>query len=80
MKHTRGVSRPVWILMMALTLLGYVAVDIAKSGSPEPPLGLGVVQPAMPMPSFKLPLVNGDLFDSSTLKGKVVVVRFWATW
>jgi hypothetical protein len=24
--------------------------------------------------------VDGEAFDSSTLQGKVVVVRFWATW
>ena len=80
MKRLPGVGLAVGVLMMALGLSGYAAVDIASGGTPEPPLGLGAVQPATPMPGFKLPLVNGDLFDSSTLQGKVVVVRFWATW
>lgn len=80
MKRIQGVGGPVWVLMWALTLVSAATVDLAIGGSPEPPLGLGAVQPATPMPSFKLPLVNGDLFDSSTLQGKVVVVRFWATW
>ena len=80
MKPRQRVVYPMWALMMALMLWGLATVDIAQGGSPEPPLGLGAVQPATPVPSFKLPLVNGDLFDSSTLQGKVVVVRFWATW
>jgi peroxiredoxin len=32
------------------------------------------------MPSFNLPGVDGTHVDSATLQGKVVVVRFWATW
>jgi cytochrome oxidase Cu insertion factor (SCO1/SenC/PrrC family) len=80
MKRIPGLGRPMWVLALALALSGYAAVDVAQGGSPEPPLGLGAVQPATPMPSFKLPRLNGDLFDSSTLQGKVVIVRFWATW
>jgi peroxiredoxin len=38
------------------------------------------VKPVTPMPTFNLPSVHGKTFDSSTLRGKVVVVRFWATW
>jgi cytochrome oxidase Cu insertion factor (SCO1/SenC/PrrC family) len=45
-----------------------------------PPMGLGEVQSATPMPTFSLPSVHGQTFDPSTLRGKVVVVRFWATW
>lgn len=33
-----------------------------------------------PAPAFKAPDVTGRLIDSAALKGKVVVVNFWATW
>jgi len=33
-----------------------------------------------PAASFKLPLLEGDDFDLSKAKGKVVVLDFWATW
>jgi peroxiredoxin len=46
----------------------------------EPPMGLAEVKPATPMAAFTLPRLNGSAFDSSALQGKVVVVRFWATW
>lgn len=32
------------------------------------------------MPDFKLKDVDGADFDSSSLKGKVAIVDFWATW
>jgi peroxiredoxin len=32
------------------------------------------------MPAFELPDANGETIRSADLQGKVVVVRFWATW
>jgi hypothetical protein len=43
-------------------------------------MGLAAVKPATPMAAFSLPALHGSGFDSSALKDKVVVVRFWATW
>ncbi len=33
-----------------------------------------------PAPPFRAPTLDGGSFDSQTLKGKVVVLDFWATW
>jgi len=33
-----------------------------------------------PMPSFTLPDIEGAKVSSAALKGKIVVVNFWATW
>ena len=33
-----------------------------------------------PAPAFTLPDHRGGAIDSAALRGKVVVVRFWATW
>jgi cytochrome oxidase Cu insertion factor (SCO1/SenC/PrrC family) len=33
-----------------------------------------------PAPAFTLPDHQGVTTDSADLRGKVVVVRFWATW
>jgi hypothetical protein len=43
-------------------------------------MGLMAVTPATPMAAFSLPSLHGSGFDSSALKDKVAVVRFWATW
>jgi len=32
------------------------------------------------MPAFELPDPNGETVRSADLQGKVIVVRFWATW
>jgi cytochrome oxidase Cu insertion factor (SCO1/SenC/PrrC family) len=71
---------------LCLLLVGGMAVVLGASAASaaaefvKPPMGLGEVQPATPMPTFSLPGVDGKAFDSSTLQSKVVVVRFWATW
>jgi hypothetical protein len=38
--------------------------------------------PAQPtkMPEFEFANLHGGLLKSSELKGKVIVIRFWATW
>jgi thiol-disulfide isomerase/thioredoxin len=44
-------------------------------------LGCSPSQPApVPAPEFDLELVSGGRLSSAQLKGKVVVVDFWATW
>jgi hypothetical protein len=81
MSFTRKSSRLTCLSLIAVAalLLGSTTA-IAAGGSLEPPAGLAEVEPPAPMPTFKLPGLNGEVFDSSTLQGKVVVVRFWATW
>ena len=32
------------------------------------------------MPEFELPNAHGDTVRSEALRGKVVVMRFWASW
>jgi cytochrome oxidase Cu insertion factor (SCO1/SenC/PrrC family) len=76
----RKVCRPTWLLLAHLTLLLGFAIGLSTAQPVEPPAGLAEVKPAVPMPAFNLPARDGATFDSSALEGKVVVVRFWATW
>jgi cytochrome c biogenesis protein CcmG/thiol:disulfide interchange protein DsbE len=57
-------------------LLVFVAVRLA------PQLGaLTGLAPEGPLaPSYALVTLDGDTIDSADLKGKVVVVNFWASW
>jgi hypothetical protein len=57
-----------------------MTLGVATSETPEPPLGLAAVKPPTPLAAFSLPNLQGSGFDTSTLKNKVAVVRFWATW
>ena len=38
-----------------------------------------VPQPT-PMPSFKIPGINGSSASDADLRNKVTIIRFWASW
>jgi cytochrome oxidase Cu insertion factor (SCO1/SenC/PrrC family) len=81
MSFARRFLQPIWLLLiMGLALLLALTDGIVIGQPVELPMGLAEVKPAAPMPTFTLPDVNGGAFESSKLLGKVVVVRFWATW
>jgi peroxiredoxin len=44
------------------------------------PRALVAVDVGKPAPGLVVPEVDGRTFDLSTLRGKVVIVNFWATW
>lgn len=33
-----------------------------------------------PMPSFRIPGLDGGVVDSAALRGRILVVNFWASW
>jgi cytochrome oxidase Cu insertion factor (SCO1/SenC/PrrC family) len=80
MNVRRRVGRPAWVFLTSLVLWVGLTLGTATGEAPEPPMGLMAVTPATPMTAFALPSLHGSGFDSSALKDKVVVVRFWATW
>jgi cytochrome oxidase Cu insertion factor (SCO1/SenC/PrrC family) len=80
MKLRQKVRRLAWLMLASMALLVGLTVGGAEGEMIEPPMGLAEVKPATPMAAFTLPSLNGGPFDSLALQGKVVVVRFWATW
>jgi len=65
------------ILGILLTLSPY---SLRAAEQPTLPEGLTVPSPSTSMPVFELPDANGETVHSADLQGKVIVVRFWATW
>jgi cytochrome oxidase Cu insertion factor (SCO1/SenC/PrrC family) len=65
------------VLFGALLMLSSLATYAAAPAPPE-----GLAAPAQPtaLPAFSLVDINGTTVRSTDLQGKVVVVRFWATW
>jgi peroxiredoxin len=43
-------------------------------------VSLGAQSAYPPMPAFSAKDVSGRVVDSAALKGKIIVVNFWATW
>jgi cytochrome oxidase Cu insertion factor (SCO1/SenC/PrrC family) len=75
------VHRQWWLSLIAgiVVMLGIMATRVS-SNTLHPPPGLTEVSPTIPMPDFQLADVNGSAVGSAQLRGKVVVVRVWATW
>ena len=61
-------------------LLTLSPLSLRAAEQPNLPEGLTVPSPSTSMPVFELPDANGETVRSADLQGKVVVVRFWATW
>jgi peroxiredoxin len=60
-------------------VLWAIAVPLALAGPLE---DMGVITPKdrMPAPGFSLPSLHGGEQRLADLKGKVVLLHFWATW
>ena len=64
----------IWLIGVAVV---FSAVFALLSGSRTPP----PVQRGVPAPAFELPQVGGGApLNLEQLRGKVVLVNFWATW
>lgn len=74
--------------MMRLTIAGTVVclmvalVGIGRAAAPDilPIEGRNVVKLGEPAPNFHLRDLNGQFVTLSDLRGKVVLLNFWATW
>ncbi len=63
----------------ALLVLGMPAVP--ANAADLPPLSHSLTkQTPKPAPALKLPDLDGSPHDLAKLKGKVVLINFWATW
>jgi len=52
----------------------------ANGMAASPPTGLSAPPKPTAMPAFDLPTTDGNTLRSESLRGQVVVVRYWASW
>jgi cytochrome oxidase Cu insertion factor (SCO1/SenC/PrrC family) len=69
-----------WLGIVALGAAAFFAVAHAAEGLF--PAHTMMAPPAKPtkMPDFEFANLHGGALKSSELKGRVIVIRFWATW
>jgi cytochrome c biogenesis protein CcmG/thiol:disulfide interchange protein DsbE len=77
-------SRLFWSFLMAAAFVAgaaWIWAGRVPEGANRPAAGLPPA-PAIghPAPDFTLPTVAGDTFTLSALRGKPVILNFWATW
>ena len=80
MLRERAVRPYLWILLLLGGLLILKPLNLHAAEQPPPPEGLTAPIPSTSIPVFELPDANGETVRSADLQGKVIVVRFWATW
>jgi hypothetical protein len=68
---------------LTMLLLGAAAgFHVARAAEGLFPAATVMAPPAQPMtmPEFDFANLHGGALKSSDMKGKVIVIRFWATW
>jgi peroxiredoxin len=70
------VARAVKIAMLVTMLVSGLVVA-GCSSSPE---SAPVIQPDSPAPDFELQSLDGEMVALSSLRGRPVLLNFWATW
>ena len=69
-----------WLGLIVATVLALHPVHVDAADGPAVPQGLQAPSKSVTLPAFELPAPNGSVVRAADLEGKVVVVRFWASW
>jgi cytochrome c biogenesis protein CcmG, thiol:disulfide interchange protein DsbE len=78
-ERARPLRRRVAIAVDVL-LLGIVVVLLWQRAVPQAAAALGIGRPGEPAPAFQLATLDGQGISLDELRGKVVLINFWASW
>ncbi len=73
----RSRQLPTWIILLVVALLvGFLMlIGLSLKNTMQ-----GPVTPGDMVPAFSLTSFDGKVYNSTDLKGKVVLINFWASW
>ena len=80
MRRQREVRSRLGLFLLLGLLLSLSPLRTPAAESPKLPEGLAPPGQLTSLPEFELPDPDGNPVRSEDLRGKVVVIRFWATW
>lgn len=71
-----------WIMLAAAMMTGAASVAAGPSGAqaPSPRAAVQFYADPKPLTDFSATTIEGRPFRSADLRGKVLLVNFWATW
>lgn len=69
-----------WVAVAVVLAILAGGVVVAARGLDRDPRTVRSALIGKPAPAFTLPTLDGDEIDSSSFRGEVVVVNFWASW
>jgi len=67
-------------LLLGLCLIGLVGCNQHSASPPQPPKHVAAGEVGSSLPDFSVKDLQGHSFSSADLRGKVVLIDFWATW
>ncbi len=71
---------PITLLFALLLLVGCASTPAESSPTPLPTPEAGAVEDSFPAPDFTLTALDGTSYTLSQLRGKWVLINWWATW
>lgn len=77
----KSIGRKAYILVAALAVMAIAAPTTASAQSQEDQIkATTIIHQGDKAPDFTVEMVSGEHIKLSSLKGKVVLINFWATW
>lgn len=75
--------RQCWRLVIACVIVWSVLItrtEVSADANMMAKLGMLPIEEDVIAPDFTVKTVSGDTIQLSSMKGKVVLLNFWATW
>ncbi len=82
MQNYKGSAVPNNIIPIFILLISFCSNPVISGADTSPPLThkLSPVKESWTAPGIRLKNMDGEVIDIKDLKGKVIIVNFWATW
>lgn len=78
--NVKNFGRKAYILLVALFVMAIVAPQSASAQQEAEIVATTLVKQGQKAPDFTVEMVDGEKVTLSSLKGKIVLINFWATW